>query len=211
MTDLQSMTRYRWGSLLPTLGIDAKHLTGRHGPCPICGGRDRFRFDNREGRGTYFCSSCGAGDGIALAMKVNGCDFATVAQRVSSILGENEIQPDPQRAEPSEANTKAALRRIYEATQPLTPQCMGARYFEARGVDEAVTYPASLRFAPRLRDGEGRHRPAIVATVSDANGKPVSLHRTFLTDDCRSKAADMQSPRKLLGKLPQGSCVRLSE
>jgi putative DNA primase/helicase len=27
--------------------MDERALSGKHGPCPLCGGRDRFRFDDR--------------------------------------------------------------------------------------------------------------------------------------------------------------------
>jgi autotransporter-associated beta strand protein len=30
-----------------------KTLSGRHVPCPFCGGRDRFRFDDKNGAGTW--------------------------------------------------------------------------------------------------------------------------------------------------------------
>ena len=36
------------------------------GTCPMCGGKDRFRFDDKGGRGTWICSQCGAGDEIEL-------------------------------------------------------------------------------------------------------------------------------------------------
>ncbi|MGG8913157.1 primase-helicase zinc-binding domain-containing protein, partial [Escherichia coli] len=39
-----------WPRILPALGIQV--LKNRHQPCPVCGGSDRFRFDDREGRGT---------------------------------------------------------------------------------------------------------------------------------------------------------------
>ncbi|MDI5829610.1 hypothetical protein MJN51_36035, partial [Salmonella enterica subsp. enterica serovar Kentucky] len=35
----------------------------RHAPCPACGGKDRFRFDD-NGRGSFICNQCGAGDGL---------------------------------------------------------------------------------------------------------------------------------------------------
>ncbi|MFA9256090.1 primase-helicase zinc-binding domain-containing protein, partial [Escherichia coli] len=50
--------------MLPALGIQV--LKNRHQPCPVCGGSDRFRFDDREGRGTWYCNQCGAGDGLKL-------------------------------------------------------------------------------------------------------------------------------------------------
>ncbi len=59
-----------WPRILPALGIQV--LKNRHQPCPVCGGSDRFRFDDREGRGTWYCNQCGAGDGLKLVEKVFG-------------------------------------------------------------------------------------------------------------------------------------------
>jgi putative DNA primase/helicase len=57
--------RFRWREILPQLGVETRYLTNKHGPCPICRkGRDRFRFDDRDGSGSYICSQCGAGSGI---------------------------------------------------------------------------------------------------------------------------------------------------
>src|SRR3546814_2638776 len=42
----------RWPSILPQFGISPSYLTGKQTPCPTCGGKDRFRFDNKDGRGT---------------------------------------------------------------------------------------------------------------------------------------------------------------
>ena len=60
----------RWRGILPALGVPAKALSNRHGPCPMCGGKDRFRFDDKGGRGTWICSKCGAGDGIELVKRI---------------------------------------------------------------------------------------------------------------------------------------------
>ena len=38
----------RWPNILAHFGIAESFLTGKHGPCPICGGKDRFRFGNKE-------------------------------------------------------------------------------------------------------------------------------------------------------------------
>ncbi len=50
---LKSAVQGRWPVLLQAAGIDAGFLQRRHGPCPVCGGKDRFRFTDREGRGTW--------------------------------------------------------------------------------------------------------------------------------------------------------------
>jgi putative DNA primase/helicase len=77
----------RWPEILPRFGIAPKFLKDKHGPCPACGGADRYRFTNRHGDGDYFCNQCGAGKGITLVAKVNRCDYATAAKWVDEYLG----------------------------------------------------------------------------------------------------------------------------
>ena len=60
----------RWPSVLAGLHINVPDSPRRHGPCPSCGGSDRFRFDD-GGRGSFICNQCGAGDGLDLIRKVN--------------------------------------------------------------------------------------------------------------------------------------------
>ena len=62
----------QWPVILPALGI-ALQPNGKPQPCPTCGGKDRFRFDNQDGRGTWFCNQCGAGDGLNLVEKPCRC------------------------------------------------------------------------------------------------------------------------------------------
>ena len=49
--------RGRWPYILESLDICASYLKDKHGPCPVCGGKDRFRFDNKDGLGTFYCLS----------------------------------------------------------------------------------------------------------------------------------------------------------
>ena len=56
--DTANAARGRWPSILQALGVDPKFLRNEHGPCPHCGGKDRFRFDDRL-NGSFFCSHCG--------------------------------------------------------------------------------------------------------------------------------------------------------
>jgi putative DNA primase/helicase len=78
-----------WPRILTQLGINSEYLTNRHMPCPGCGGKDRFRFDDKEGRGTFYCNGGGSptsGDGFALLQHVFGWSFATAANEVRNIL-----------------------------------------------------------------------------------------------------------------------------
>ncbi len=62
----------RWLEILAALGIDENYLRNRHGPCPICGGKDRFRWDNKWDNGEYYCQQCGPGNGMLLLRKLKG-------------------------------------------------------------------------------------------------------------------------------------------
>ena len=74
-----------WPRILPALGV--KVMKNRHQACPVCGGSDRFRFDDKEGRGTWLCNQCGAGDGLKLVEKVFGVKPSEAAQKVSAVTG----------------------------------------------------------------------------------------------------------------------------
>ncbi len=82
----------RWREILSTLGMDEAYLSNRHGPCPFCGGKDRWRWDDRDGNGSGFCNQCDAtGDGFHLAAKLTGMvgkqTFTTLLNRVAEIIG----------------------------------------------------------------------------------------------------------------------------
>ena len=88
MTDVRDAATGHWPEILTRLGADASLLDGKHRPCPACGGTDRFRFDDKDGRGTHICSQCGAGDGFELVRKMFGyAGFKEPASAVEDVLG----------------------------------------------------------------------------------------------------------------------------
>jgi len=87
MSDVKQLSQGQWVEILTRLGANALSLNRRHHPCPACGGSDRFRFDDKEGRGTHICSQCGAGDGFELVKKMFNYSFKEAAQTVEDILG----------------------------------------------------------------------------------------------------------------------------
>src|SRR5690349_5951491 len=97
---LADKCRGRWRGILPAFGIDGKYLTGKHGPCPICGGTDRYRFDDKNGSGSWICSSCGAGNGAELVMRKTGLDFKDAAKRIEEVAGTADfVAPKTERSE----------------------------------------------------------------------------------------------------------------
>ncbi|EAA1657802.1 DNA primase [Salmonella enterica] len=122
-----------WPRILPALGV--KVIKNRHQSCPVCGGSDRFRFDDKEGRGTWFCNQCGAGDGLKLVEKVFGVTPSEAAGKVNAVTG-NLPPVAPEVIAASEAETdadhKAAAAlavRLMEKTRPAT----GNAYLTCKG------------------------------------------------------------------------------
>ncbi|MDD2750779.1 primase-helicase zinc-binding domain-containing protein [Acidithiobacillus sp.] len=113
----------RWPEILVQLGIPAQALVDRHGPCPGCGGEDRFRFDNQKGRGTFFCSQGGgdpiSGDGFSLLHHVHGWNFKQSIEQVARVLG--TLPPDhdlPKAAKVPETRTPATSRQSARKSAP---------------------------------------------------------------------------------------------
>lgn len=80
----------RWREVARTVGIGDEYLGGKHGPCPKCGGTDRWRvFDDFDQTGGCICNQCGRnlGDGFELVEWFIGCDFPTALTRVADCLG----------------------------------------------------------------------------------------------------------------------------
>lgn len=78
----------RWKDLIfPAFAVTVPVTKNKHGPCPICGGTDRFRCDDKQGKGTWICNQCGAGDGFELLVKARGLNHAEVLKEVGSLLG----------------------------------------------------------------------------------------------------------------------------
>lgn len=198
----------RWKSILPALGVlSAKALSGKHGPCPMCGGKDRFRFDDKAGRGTWFCSKCGAGDGVKLVMEARGVEFREAAKLVENVVGSARvIQP---REERDDADKRRAAAALWDSGQRVTPDSIAGRYLAARCGLSA--FPGCLRAVDELRyAGEPvRYLPALLARLDGPDGRPATVHRTYLSFS--GGKADVPDPRRLMpGEVPKGSAVRLA-
>ena len=115
MTPLQERARGRWHGILPAIGISEKFLTRKNGPCPVCGGKDRFRFTDIDGKGTFYCNNCKGGNGVGLVMKFAGLPFQEAAQRIERVIG--EAPANPARPERSEQQKRDALNALWRSSR----------------------------------------------------------------------------------------------
>jgi len=212
---MREQYRGRWHEILVGFGVPPKALVNRHGPCPVCGGKDRFRFDDKDGHGTWICNQCGAGDGPKLAMLVTGLDFKALADKLSGGTSGSDNLSNPQvrkvcdsempRQETSEAK-RQRMNALWGKAMPVRATDPAGLYLASR----LGRFPnvAGLRYQPRCPYPEGDTWPAMLAIFVDVDGTPSGLHRTYLTSDGRK--APVLSPKLSLGPLRDGGAVRLA-
>jgi|GEM_PF-3434479 len=94
LVDVLRAARGSWPSVIAHFGYDLACFVNRHGPCPGCGGRDRFRFDDKDGEGTFICSQGGggslSGNGLTLLQHCTGWDFKKSLEELGSYLLRDE-------------------------------------------------------------------------------------------------------------------------
>lgn len=201
--------RGRWRGILEHFGMDASFLRNRHGPCPICHGHDRWRWDDKDGSGSYYCNHCdpAAGDGMDLLMRWKGWTFAEAAKEIDAIIGSIPVQPV--RAKP---DATARLARIGNSLRSAAGSINPVRlYLRSRHIE---TLPGdALRLAPAMRYYEdGKHigdYPAMVAPVLSSDGTLATYHVTYLTPEGRK--APVSAQKKLISSPgDSGPAIRLS-
>ena len=206
--DVRTAAQGRWRGILHSLGMDERTLSGKHTACPRCGGRDRFRFDDKDGRGTYFCSGCGAGDGVKLAMGITGQTFKDTARQIERLAG--VVQPTASKPERTDDDKRAALRRVFRESKPIQRGDEAYAYLAGRGLT-LHDLPEAVRVHPGLRYKDGEHQgtySAMLAVVTSPDGKAVSLHRTYIQE---ARKAPVSNPKKLMAGLPiAGAAIRLT-
>jgi len=206
MTAPRDLARGHWATLLPALGVDSRFLVNRHGPCPICGGADRFRWDNQHDLGGFICGQCGGGDGFDLARKVTGQTFGAILGKVEELLGK-KLDNTPTDNRGDEYRVRTAMESIWRgSTRPTQHDPLGVYLTHRLGRFWAFM---GLRYNPSVWHYEAKARfPAMVTQIVTPEGRAVNLHLTYLRSD--GFKADLEKAKMVMAaKLPDGCAIRL--
>ena len=192
--EVRRLANGKWFELLTKLGgIDPDCLLDRHGPCPLCGGEDRWRWDDREGDGGGFCNKCGgkqeaggAISGFDLLMRSKGWEFKEAASEVKRFLG-GEVVATTKRGKPARIPEKPP----FGADAPRLGKAVAQWCYTDSQGDQ-------LYWIQRFED----------PSKPDKRGKPkkTMVHRTWLDGKWhfpkRTDAftSEWPSPRPLLGQ-----------
>lgn len=178
----------QWESILPALGIKVPKR-GRHGSCPVCGGEDRFHFDDKEDKGTWYCRQCDGknyGDGLDLVVKVTGKSNKEAAQEVAQVLGlvsgalDDEVIRQRQaqaarRAEQEKAQEQARRKQAASYAAELVSQGLhsaGAPYLVGKGLND---WSAMRLSSPVELAGTGFAAGDLLVPLHDHQGKQVNV------------------------------------
>ena len=212
----------RWPEILLHL---APHISTmiergrRHGPCPLCGGKDRARcHDDFNETGGVYCNQCrGASKGLGVLMWANDWHFKETMQSVSDYLGLTNGRPLPPMKAPSQPTEpekdwnreRQRLQAIWEGTVPDTGRIR--RYLESRGL--FMPAPPTLRLHPNLNyyhEGPPVRYPTMVARFT-RDDETIALHYTYLHPTQDGKA-DCSKPRTFKKCIPEkitGGAIQL--
>ena len=161
-------------------GIKLVGRDERVGPCPACGGRDRFSINVKKQ--VFNCRGCDrGGDVVALVQHLDNCDFKAA---VVTLAGEERkpIAPVKPAAvhhekEDDQEKTKRALRIWDEASEvngTLAEQYLRRRGLELPEDGHALRYFSPCPFA-------GTTYPALIALFRDiVTNEPRAIHRIAL-------------------------------
>lgn len=197
------------------------------GPCPACGGRDRFSVNVVKNK--WHCRGHGGGHGpIGMVQHIAGLSFLQACEELTGEpcpagparpLSEaeqaernrrrldNEAAQRAREAEHEryESNTREAAIAIWDASQGIQGT-LAETYLRSRGII-LPEYPDVLRFHGGLPyPNQRRNYPVLVCRVDDIGGDLTAIWRIYLREDGRK--ADVDSPKLGLGPA-SGGAVRL--
>lgn len=227
-------TKVEWEKVLPLFKIDSNYLKKKSGPCPICStekrGRHRFRFDNKDGQGTWYCQNCGAGNGFTLIQKFTGRSSYEILRDLEEKIG-NHIKVDDGWTPPVAVDEELTPEEVAKNRVALEAARAGAKHLD--GNDPVSKYlrmrvpkcdlsvlSRHIRYHPRMKYYEqldddsyvlrGVH-PVMLAQAVDSKDTPITLHRTYLTME--GKKAPYEKVKKQMAGVRKlkGAAIRLND
>ena len=144
-------------------------------------------------------------------------DFHDVADEARRFLSLPRAEPEPPQKHPrlpAQIGSPDAARRLFAMAQPVM-RTLAETYLRNRGITP-LHESGALRFHPRCYYRPDEHSPtetwpAMIARVTDLDGRVTGAHRTWLDPDgfdpIRLGKAPIDTPRRAMGDL-LGNAVR---
>ncbi len=199
------LAKGKWHGILSAMGFDERTLSGKNCPCPMCEGKDRFRFTNYRDDGLWICNQCGSGDGFKLLSMARGMDFKAACAEIDPMVGNIEAC---HKVRVPQCERMKGVREMWNTGVPVVRGDPVHRYLSGRGIAFVGAFP-DIRCSHQVFIA-GRSMSAMLALLRDNEGQPVTVHQTFIEN---GKKAAIDKPRLMMkGALPDGPlALRLGE
>jgi hypothetical protein len=195
-------------------GMTRLRRVGREmvGPCPTCGGSDRFAIN--PSKNVFICRGAAKGGPISLVMHIDGTDYLRSVETITGrpkpgggrVESEQERQDREKRiatmkAEAAErdrvrmaketarvARRRATAGGIWGEAIPITGT-QAERYLAGRGIDMSRLETSQLRFHPELPHKDSPDLfPALIAKVTGQDGRASGIWQIYLGDGPKGRA-----------------------
>jgi len=209
VSETASAARGSWAQVFPALGLNL--IKNRHAECPLCGGKDRFRFDDEGERGTWICNQCGAGDGLALASKYLSVDIAEAARRVRAVIGECEANPTTIMPTPThdKAQLQAQAAKIAQEIVRSAIESENNAYLTRKGWQSVVSL--TLSKAQKIALTQYR-RGDLIIPIHNMNGELVNVQLINAEGQKRTlKGGQIKAASHILGADKPAKRIWLAE
>lgn len=183
----------RWPEVFKAFGLPP--VTGKKHwskECPLCGGKGKFRCDDKDGRGTWICT-CDTGDGWKLLTLTQKKTIAELYAKVDQIIGnvwERDASAPQKQRKTVDQEREVVLRRFH--TMPGLKNTPAQDYLRNRGIFVTPSADASRYCANQPLNTGGSYQ-AIWSLATDSNANPCYLHRTLLDGN---RKADVKVSKK---------------
>jgi putative DNA primase/helicase len=179
------------------------------GPCPRCGGTDRFSIHIKKQ--LFNCRKCikGGGGAINLVQFLDGVDFVRAVETLTGaqrpVVQQETVEDTKESAEQDEAKQHRKATWFWSQRRPIMGTIAETYLREARKI--TCPLPPTLAFLPSRKP---EHHPAMISAytipnesepgVLDITGaKITAVHFTLLKADGSGKA-DVEKPKFTLGR-----------
>ena len=180
----------KWLDIFHFFGVKFRE-DGKKGDCPICDGKNRFRFIDKDGKGTWICT-CGNGDGWELLMnatatKSDAVDFKAAIQMVETLLNVSDIKKRKPREHKEDVPiTREELRKHFGTGHRITDKpSLSSDYLRLRGIKVRPPIKED-KFCPLWHNNTMWHHeakenfPCLTALFQMPNGETVMFQKHYI-------------------------------
>ena len=190
VADLKALARGQWPSIFKYCGMSSSSFSGKpneHVNCPMPrhGGAKDFRFDNKNGDGSYICSCSSGADGFNVIATFFGIENKDAIKLVAEYFNQNNISVQPiyttAKDTPKSTNNEKPLakkRAGYHADKILS-QCKlkPHPYLRDKGIDK----PALVTIRDhKVNEKQTIYAGALIVPINDVTNPKVIIGVQFI-------------------------------